>query len=260
MAEQKSGGLFAAMNKNARLRKNMQKAKTAQASREFSGPDGDYLCVFKRFSTYEKDGVTKVIFEFRTTEDADEYANEKITFFISLADGAIRTAEEEQALMFEMIQLMGVDTTLDDTQIEAALNDLIASETLITVRMKTSKPNKDKRTFKNPSVIGVAAEGQKDPDYSPADAPDDTPAADEWPEADESPIAADAAEGDEWGDEEAQEFKPSDAIGQTCIYKKKSCVLVNANNETGKCIVEDPKSKKRLTGIDWDQLEWPDAE
>jgi len=260
MAEQKSGGLFAAMNKNARLRKNMQKAKTVQASREFSGPDGDYPCVFKRFSTYDKDGVTNVVFEFRTTEDTGEYANEKITFFIALKDGPIRSAEEEQAHMFEMIQLMGVDTTLDDAQIEAALNELIASETIITVRMKTSKPNKDKRVFKNPSIVGVAAEGQKDPDYSPAGAPDDAPAEDEWPEADESPIAAEETSEDEWGDEEAaEEFKPSDAVGQECLFKGKKCILVNANNETGKCIIEDPKTKKRLTSIDWDKLEWPEA-
>jgi hypothetical protein len=261
MAEQKSGGLFAMMNKNARLRKNMQKAKTMQAAREFSGPDGDYECTLSRYTPYEKDGITCAIFEFRTTEEAGEFANEKIIIFFALKDDGRGSATDKQEELLQMVQIMGIKTAeLSEQEIEDAIIAFTTSETLFTVRMKTSKPNRDKRVFKNPSIVGVAAEGQKDPDYSPAGAPDDAPAEDEWPEADESPIAAEETAEDEWGDEEAaEEFKPSDAIGQECLFKGKKCILVNANNETGKCIIEDPKTKKRLTSIDWDKLEWPEA-
>ncbi len=259
MAEQKSSGLFAAMNKNARLRKNMQKAKTVQASREFSVPDGDYPCVFKRFSTYEKDGTTNVVFEFRTTEDAGEFSNEKIVIFIRLVDGQIRTAEEEQTLMFEMIQLMGIDTTQDDAAIEADLNALAASENAIEMRVKTTTSKKNGQKYKNFAVVGVAAEGKKNPTYTT-----DTPVqGDEWTE--EAPIAPDdapQAADDEWGDEDAPadaEPNPKDYIGYECFYKGKKCVIINAD-DTGMCVIEDVKTKRRLSNAMFENLEWPAEE
>jgi len=260
MAEQKSSGLFAAMNKNARLRKNMQKAKTVQASREFSGPDGDYPCVFKRFSTYEKDGTTNVIFEFSTTEDAGEFSNEKIVIFINLADGPIRTAEEEQALMFEMVQLMGIDTTQDDAAVEADLNALAASEDVIEMRVKTTVSKKNGKSYKNYKVIGVAAEGKKNPAYTT-----DTPVqGDEWTE--EAPIAPDdapQATDDEWGDKDAPTAdakpNPKDYIGYECFYKGKKCVIINAD-DTGMCVIEDVKTKRRLSNAMFENLEWPAEE
>jgi len=254
--------LFGLMQKNARLRKNMQKAKTTQAAREFSGPDGDYPCHFKRFASYEKDNVPCVIFEFRTTEDAGEFANEKIVKFFKLADGPIRTAEEEQALLFETIQLMGVNTDQDEKDIEAELNALGTSETVIDVRVKTTESKKDKRKYKNFDVVGVAAEGRSEPEYiDSSSSPIKTEAnEDEWNEEPEAP--AETTE-DEWGEEpeaEAEEVHPPSAyIDYTCSYKGAVCTIVAADDETMTVVIQNAKSKKKLANIPFDALEWPHA-
>lgn len=257
MAEAPKTGLFAAMNKNARLRKHMAKAKTAEAAREFDGPDGDYECNFKRYSTYDKDGTTNVVFEFRTTENCAEYSEQKIVIFIKLADGPIRTAEEEQDLLFQMIQLMGIDTQQDDVAIEKALTALTQSNEVITLRCKSSKPkNKGDRIFKNFSVVGVATEGRTDYEYkteTPEDESSPVPSADEesW---DDSPTE----EADEWNDVEAEEeVIPSSYVGQTCIYKGKKCTLIHADDESGQCVIEDAATKRRKSNAEFNDLEWP---
>ena len=268
MAADNNQSLFGLMQKNARLRKNMQKAKTTQAAREFSGPDGDYPCVFKRFASYEKDNTPCVIFEFRTTEDAGEFANEKIVKFFRLADGPIRTAEEEQALLFETIQLMGVDTDQDEKNIETDLNNLAVTETVIDVRVKTTESKKDKKKYKNFDVVGVAAEGQKEAEYTNEEAPiepEETATDEEWNEeetAEEAEVVPEDSTDDEWGEEEPEEaeeesFPPSAYIGYDCVYKGKECSIENADDETGTVVVKDKKTGKKLANVKFENLDWP---
>lgn len=254
---------FSVINKNARLRKNMEAAKKTVAVGEFNGPDGDYVCNLKRFTAYEKDNITSVIFEFRTVEDGSEYGNKKIVIFIRLYDGPLYTAEEAQGLMFQYIQLMGIDTDRDQKAIESDLAVLTDSDTQIIVRKKTATKKKDGKTieYKNYSIIGVNESPVK-----VISTESDTP----FDEINEILEVGEAAEVDEWGEAEETEetvladaigeeqYKPSDYVGYECKYKGKDCTILEATDEDNTVVIKDKKTGRKAK-VTFDQLEWPES-
>lgn len=250
---------FNIINKDARLRKNMETAKKTVAVGEFNGPDGDYVCNLKRFTAYEKDNITSVIFEFRTVEDGSEYGNKKIVIFIKLDDGPLYTAEEAQGLMFQYIQLMGIDTNRKQKEIESDLTALTDNETQIIVRKKTTHKKKDGKSidYKNYSIIGV-----NESPIEVVNTESNTP----FDDTNETLEAGEAAEVDEWGEAEAAEpaaeetvtYKPSDYVGYDCQYKGKDCEILEATDEDNTVVIKDKKTGRKLK-VTFDQLEWPES-
>jgi len=244
-------GFFDVLNANARTRKHMEKAKSSIATREFDGPDGDYSCHLKRFTSFEKNNVPTVVFEFRTTEDEGEYGDRKIVLFLRIDDSGIATAEEVQETLFQYIQLMGVNTDQSQDEIESGLQTVIDYETVITVRQKTSKPkvvDGKSISYKNYSIIG-------------SDAP--TESTEEVVEEEiEVPFEAETeelVEIPEEGQEESEVINPEDWIGYECIYKATKYIIKAANNDSRKCILINPKTNKIIDKIAFDTLEWPDT-
>lgn len=248
---------FSVINKDARLRKNMEAAKKTVAVGEFNGPDGDYVCNLKRFTAYEKDNITSVIFEFRTVEDGSEYGNKKIVIFIRLDDGPLYTAEEAQALMFQYIQLMGIDTDRDQKAIESDLTFLTTNDIQIIVRKKTTHKKKDGKSveYKNYSIIGV-----NESPVEVVNTESDTP----FDDTNETLEVGETTEVDEWGEAEevAEEttevVKPSDYVGYECKYKGKDCTILEATDEDNTVVIKDKKTGRKAK-VAFDQLEWPES-
>ena len=244
---------FNVINKDARLRKNMETAKKTVAVGEFNGPDGDYVCNLKRFTAYEKDNITSVIFEFRTVEDGSEYGNKKIVIFIKLDDGPLYTAEEAQGLMFQYIQLMGIDTDREQKEIESDLTALTDNETQIIVRKKTTHKKKDGKSidYKNYSIIGVNESPVEVVNTETVEATEPTTEVDEWAEAEEVVEEVETVV-------EVETYKPSDYVGYPCQYKGKDCEILEATDEDSTVVIKDKKTGRKLK-VTFDQLEWPES-
>ena len=244
---------FNVINKDARLRKNMETAKKTVAVGEFNGPDGDYVCNLKRFTAYEKDNITSVIFEFRTVEDGSEYGNKKIVIFIKLDDGPLYTAEEAQGLMFQYIQLMGIDTDREQKEIESDLTALTDNETQIIVRKKTTHKKKDGKSidYKNYSIIGVNESPVEVVSTETVEATEPTTEVDEWAEAEEVVEEVETVV-------EVETYKPSDYVGYPCQYKGKDCEILEATDEDNTVVIKDKKTGRKLK-VTFDQLEWPES-
>lgn len=238
---------FNIINKNSRLRKHMNKAKQTTTVGEFDGPDGDYICLLKRFSAYEKDGVSSVIFEFRTIEDDSDYGNKKIVIFIKLDDGPLYTAEEAQELMFQYIQLMNVPTAeSSQEEIEEGLSNIINNELQVIVRKRstTKKIDGKSTTYKNYSVVGFTDELNHE---NAVDTEEKTNTNNEWSEVEETSTEETSTE--------EETYKPSDYIGYLCYYKGKEYTLAEANDDDHTVVIKDDKSKKKVK-VTFDQLEW----
>lgn len=244
---------FNVINKDARLRKNMETAKKTVAVGEFNGPDGDYVCNLKRFTAYEKDNITSVIFEFRTVEDGSEYGNKKIVIFIKLDDGPLYTAEEAQGLMFQYIQLMGIDTDREQKEIESDLTALTDNETQIIVRKKTTHKKKDGKAveYKNYSIIGVNESPVEVVNTETVEATEPTTEVDEWAEAEEVVEEVETVV-------KVETYKPSDYVGYDCQYKGKDCSILEATDEDNTVVIKDKKTGRKLK-VTFDQLEWPES-
>lgn len=227
--------VFAAMKKNAALAKNMAKAKKVQAVREFDGPDGDYLANLSRVSHYTKDGSLGIIFEFRAIEDGDTQGQKMVIFFI-FKQTDYRTVQEVQNEFFETLQLMGIDTDCDDDQLTVALNGVIASKSVITLRVKTSK-----KGSKYINVVGLASAAQE---------VETTEYVEETVEAEEEVEETVEDEVDEWEEEAEEEVveeeevnSPSAWVGFAMLYKGKEVEVVNADDATMKVTIKDGVKK-----------------
>lgn len=231
--------VFAAMQKEGALAKNMAKAKKVVAVREFDGPDGDYLAVLSRVSHYKKDGALGIIFEFRATQEGDTQGQKMVIFTIFKAN-EYRTIQEIQNEFFEMLQLMGIDTDSSDEQLQAALDKIVADKSEITLRVKTSK-----KGSKFINVVGLASAAKEveateyveETTEETVDEPEaeSTEEVDEWDEVPEDEEAV--------TEEEADPSLPSSWKGFAMIYKGVEVEVLDANDDTMKCTIKHGTKK-----------------
>jgi len=241
--------VFAAMKKQGALAKNMAKAKKVVAVREFDGPDGDYLANLNRVSHYTKDGSLGIVLEYRAIEDGDTQGQKMVVFF-SFKTSERETIQEVQNRFFETLQLMGIDTDIDDEELEKALNNLVAKKTEITLRVKTS--NKGGKFI---NVVGLASAAKEvaDTEYV-----EETPEAVEDVTTVDEQLGEDTEAVDEWEDEVPEEKAtevpeeetdsnvPSAWVGYMMVYKGKEVEVMEANDEAMKCTIKDGASGKKL--------------
>ncbi len=235
--------IFAAMKKNSALAKNMAKAKKVTAVREFDGPDGDYLANLNRVSHYTKDGTLGIVLEFRATEEGD-FQGQKLVVFFSFKNSDRETVTEVQNRFFETLQLMGIETDIDDDQLDKALKSLIETKAQITLRVKTGKQG-----GKFINVVGIA---------SAASEVADTEYVEESPIAEEATDTAVEETVEEWTDEEVGAEEPveevveeesdpnlpSSWVDYIMLYKNNEVVVVEANDAEMKCIIKGADGKK----------------
>lgn len=232
--------VFAAMKKNAALAKNMAKAKKVQAVREFDGPDGDYLANLSRVNHYTKDGSLGIIFEFRAIEEGDTQGQKMVIFFI-FKGNEYRTVQEIQAEFFEALQLMGLETDIDDAELEKGLNSLIESKAVITLRVKTSK-----KGSKFINIVGLASAAQEveateyveesteEVDAVEEEATEETEEVDEWEEEEEEAVEEEEA---------ADESLPSSWVGFAMVYKGTEVEVLKADDASMKCTIQHGAKK-----------------
>jgi hypothetical protein len=250
--------IFSKMKKNARLNKHMAKAKTAIAVREFDGPDGDYTCKLARSGSGEKDGAIFSIFEFHIIDEGD-YESQKIVIYTSFKDetvGLCRKLEQIQDEFMVMLQLMGIDTNIDDAALEKALNKIITDETPITVRMKSSVSKKDKnKTYKNASVVGVATLAKEVEDSEYEEVVEETveeETVEEMEYTGDDVVPEETIEEEDWNEveeeviEEVAESAPSEWVGYALFYKETEYLVTDADDEHGKVILQHPTTKKKI--------------
>ena len=241
------------MKKNSRLNKHMAAAKKVVAVREFDGEDGDYITKLSRVSHGTKDGVMYIVFEFIITEG--EHTGKKTIIFIQFKDNENRTIEQVQDEFFVMLQLLGVDTSAPEAEMDKVLNKLRVDMTPITVRIKSGKRG---GKFTNVVGIGQLAEELTDAEYVPDNVASDVPPDD---------VATDAPPEDDWSEaeappeetppeEEATDNSPEAWKGYEMSYRGKSYLVTEANNTTGKCQIKDLKTKKVYV-VNFSDLEPP---
>ena len=235
--------VFAAMRANGALAKNIAKAKKVQAVREFDGPDGDYQAVLNRVNHYTKDGSLGIIFEFRCIDKGDAHDQKMVIFYI-FKDNGYRTVQEIQAEFFEALQLMGLETDIDDAELEKGLNGLIASKAEITLRVKTSK-----KGSKFINIVGLASAAKE---VEATEYVEETTeevveeAVDEWDEVPDDD--AEAIEDDEEViDEEPDPALPSSWVGFAMIYKGTEVEVLEADDKTMKCVIKHGAKKLKVS-------------
>ena len=267
MAGQQVTSLAALMKSNAALRAAATTAKKAVTQRDFTGPVGDYICIFKGTNIILKDGKTFFIIKMSvdgSVEGQGEYNGAAMDIVHGLYDDDRQSAGEKLARLFQDIQRLGIDTadaTLE--QIDASLQAIVNKH----VTMRVVLTAKGDRQYFN--IRGLAQAGREEQDYStPAEeapaAPakkggrkpkaEPTPAPvqadeDDWNDAEPSTQTSDD---DDWGDElaedagESQEqtYKPSDWIGYNLFYKPKNAPkrlefkVIDADDESGMVVLE----------------------
>ena len=235
--------IFSAMKKNSALAKNMAKAKKVVAVREFDGPDGDYLANLSRVSHYTKDGTLGIVLEFRATEEGD-FQGQKLVVFFSFKNSDRETVTEVQNRFFETLQLMGIETDIDDDQLDKALKGLVDTKAQITLRVKTGKQG-----GKFINVVGLAAAASEvaDTEYVEEESPivseeevaAEVEAVDEWTEDEvaEEPV-------EEVVEEESDPNLPSSWVGYSMVYKGNEVEVLEADDATMKCIIKGGDGKK----------------
>jgi len=238
-------GLFDVMHKNARLKRNLDKAKNVQAQREFPGPDGEYIAKFNRISTGAKDDIPYAIFEFTVAdvEGQESLSGQKLPIiYIRFADGDYSTLEENQAQFFELLQKLGVDTVnLTQQQIEKEVEALQKDKPECKVAVVTKKGK-----YKNLYLRGVAQEGATDVSYkAPAEQEVDEEA--EWNEVDASESADADGDDDEYIGMEVK-YKPPRAL------KAKQCTITAVDRETETVSLLSSDGKE-YTDVPFDKLE-----
>lgn len=239
--------IFAAMKKQGALAKNMAKAKKVVAVREFDGPDGDYLCNLNRVSHYTKVGTLGIVLEYRVIEEG-EAQGQKMVIFYSFKSNEYKTIQEIQNEFYETLQLMGLETDIDDEQLDADLKKLISDRTVITVRMKTSTGGKSKGK-KFASVVGLASAAKEvEATEYQEEVPDDQAI------AEMAAAEAENAPTDEWEEvpeevpEEVEEVSdpalPSSWVGYAMVYKGAEVEVLEADDTAMKCVIKSAEGKK----------------
>ena len=220
--------VFAAMKKQGALAKNMAKAKKVVAVREFDGPDGDYISNLNRVSHYTKDGSLGIVLEFRATEDG-ETQGQKLVVFFSFKTTDYETVQEVQNRFFETLQLMGLETDIDDKELEVALDTLITSKTEITLRVKTSK-----RGGKFINVVGLASAANEVENTEYVEEKEEV--VDDWPEEDEEITEDEEVTEDE--QDHTDISLPSFWVGYAMLYKEKEVEVLTGDDKTKKCTIK----------------------
>ena len=225
--------VFAAMKKQSALAKNMAKAKKVVAVREFDGPDGDYNSNLSRLSHYTKDGSLGAVLEFRCVDEGD-YEGQKMVIFYSFKTTDRETVQEVQNRFFETIQLIGVSTDVeDDAELDKAINAIISSKVVITLRVKSGK----KPGSKFINVVGVAdaAKEIEETEYVEESTEEEV----------EVPTGEEAV--DEWEEETTEEVEesnlPSAWVGYAMLYKGTEVEVLAANDAEMKCTVKSGTKK-----------------
>ncbi len=237
--------VFAAMKKQSALAKNMAKAKKVVAVREFDGPDGDYNSNLSRLSHYTKDGTLGAVLEFKCVDEGD-YEGQKMVVFFSFKTTERETATEVQNRFFETLQLVGVSTDVeDDAQLDKAIEEIIKSKSVITLRVKSGK-----KGGKFIKVVGVAdaakqiesTEYVEESDVVTADEEEAEATAeeavDEW---EEETTEEEAVE--EVPEEEEESNLPSAWVGYAMVYKGTEVEVLAANDAEMKCTIKHGTKK-----------------
>lgn len=270
MADQKVTSLAALMKSNAALRAAATTAKKAITQRDFTGPVGDYICIFRGTNIILKDGKTFFIIKMAvdgSVEGQGEFNGAAMDIVHGLYDDDRQSAGEKLARLFQDIQRLGIDTadaTLE--QIDASLQAIVNKH--VTMRVVLSAKG-DRQYF---NIRGLAQAGREEQDYSTP--PGEVPAAPakkggRKPKAEPAPAPVQADEDDwndaepdvqtsdedDWGDELAQDaagdaqeteqtYKPSDWIGYNLFYKPKNAPkrlefkVIDADDESGMVVLE----------------------
>jgi hypothetical protein len=269
MAGQQVTSLAALMKSNAALRAAATTAKKAITQRDFTGPVGDYICIFKGTNIILKDGKTFFIIKMAvdgSVEGQGEFNGAAMDIVHGLYDDDRQSAGEKLARLFQDIQRLGIDTadaTLE--QIDASLQAIVNKH--VTMRVVLSAKG-DRQYF---NIRGLAQAGREEQDYStpPEEAPAAAKKGGRKPKAEPAPAPVPADEDDwndaepgvqtsdddDWGDELAQDaagdpqeteqtYKPSDWIGYNLFYKPKNAPkrlefkVIDADDESGMVVLE----------------------
>jgi hypothetical protein len=270
MADQKVTSLAALMKSNAALRAAATTAKKVVTQRDFTGPVGDYICIFKGTNIILKDGKTLFIIKMAvdgSVEGQGEFNGAAMDIVHGLYDDDRQSAGEKLARLFQDIQRLGIDTadaTLE--QIDSSLQAIVNKH--VTMRVVLSAKG-DRQYF---NIRGLAQAGREEQDYSTL--PEEAPAAaakkgGRKPKAESAPAPVQADEDDwndaepevqtsdddDWGDELAQDaagdpqeteqtYRPSDWIGYNLFYKPKNAPkrlefkVIDADDESGMVVLE----------------------
>lgn len=258
--------LAALMKSNAALRAAATTAKKAVTQRDFTGPVGDYICIFKGTNIILKDGKTLFIIKMAvdgSVEGQGEFNGAAMDIVHGLYDDDRQSAGEKLARLFQDIQRLGIDTadaTLE--QIDSSLQAIVNKH--VTMRVVLSAKG-DRRYF---NIRGLAQAGREEQDYSTP--PEEAPAAaakkggrkpkpEEEDEAmhcwNDAEPEVQTSDDDDWGDELAQvaagdpqeteqTYKPSDWIGYNLFYKPKNVPkrlefkVIDADDESGMVVLE----------------------
>ena len=232
--------VFAAMKKQGALAKHMAKAKKVVAVREFDGPDGDYLANLSRVSHYTKDGSLGIVLEYRATGEGDTQGQKMVVFF-SFKQTDRETVQEVQDRFFETLQLMGIDTDIEDDQLNKELNALIANKAEITLRVKTSKNG-----GKFINIVGLASAAKE---VAATEYVEETVAEEETTEV------VDEETTDEWDEEVPEEEEveeesdpalPSSWVGYAMLYKGTEVEVLEADDTAMKCVIKAGGKKLKV--------------
>lgn len=147
--------MFAEMKKNARLKKNMEKAKTSTPDQDYDGPDGDMIGRFARCNTGSKDGVpyAMIILKVADVPGQEDFKGQELPMlYFKFVDSEWSTVEEVQGRFFEALQKCGINTSQDDGGIEDDIKLAQKNGTLV----KTAVVTKGK--YRNMYLNGLAGE------------------------------------------------------------------------------------------------------
>lgn len=262
--------LAALMKSNATLRAASVTAKKVVTQRDFTGPAGDYVCIFKGTSIIIKDGRTLFILKIAvdgSIEGQSGYNGASMDIVHGLYDDDRSSAGEKLTRLFQDIQRLGIDTAdASLEQIDESLQAIVNKH----VTMRAVMSQKGDRMYFN--IRGLAQAGREEQDYSTP--PEEAPAApskkggrkpkaepapapvqadeDDWNDAD--PATQTSDDDGDWGEELAQDaaseeqeeqtYKPSDWIGYNLFYKPKNAPkplefkVIDADDETGMVVLE----------------------
>jgi hypothetical protein len=260
--------LAALMKSNATLRAASVTAKKTVTQRDFTGPAGDYICIFKGTNIILKDGKTFFIVKMAvdgSVEGQGEFNGAAMDIVHGLYDDDRSSAGDKLARLFQDIQRLGIDTAdASLEQIDESLQAIVNKH----VAMRAVMSQKGDRMYFN--IRGLAQASREEQDYSTP--PEEAPAApakksgrrtkaepapapvqadnDDWNDAEPEVQTSDD---DDWGDELAQDaaseeteqtYKPSDWIGYNLFYKPKNAPkplefkVIDADDESGMVVLE----------------------
>jgi hypothetical protein len=230
--------------KNARLKKNQATAAATQAQKNYEGPEGDVLVIFKGVVAVPGDKPT-VFIKFTvdgSVEGMQEFGGQSCDIGRQMYDTEKMTLEVSHEYLYQDIQRLGVETQgRSDVDIDADLHKLIGTRFTLNALKQTkgaykgrynyriiaANTNLDVATPPQHESSGESDAGWEEPANTTASTSVNTGSEDEW--ADET--ASDALAAPEIN---LADYNPSDWKGHKLSYPGLGlCEVVDANDAKG---------------------------